>query len=113
MTLVLVNPGDTFSAQVINQAINVLEQPTGGQEIGRYRIEGSAYNASAIVSCPVQTLSRNASPVSLSIDTSDVAPSNLNTPSTGHLTQGGGQIFASATGIAQECKAAGVYTMSY
>lgn len=113
MALTLVNSGDTVYGQVINQVINVLEQPSGGQELGHYKIQGSAYNASAFISCNLITLSRNATPVSLTVDTSDQAPSNMASPSTGHLTQGGAQIFGQATGINVACAAAGKTTMQY
>lgn len=113
MTLTLVNPGDTFSAQVINQAITVLEQPAGGQELGRYRLEGSGYAASALVNCNLITLSRNTAPVSISIDTADQAATNMAAPGTNFLTMGGAQIFSHSSGITTECKAAGNTTMQY
>ena len=113
MALTLVNAGDTFFAGTLNALINILQEPAGAQEKGKYVIEGNIYSTSAFMSCPTTTLSRNSTPVSLSIDTADVSPTNVNSPSTGHLTQGGGQIYASCTTVTTIGQVAGNTTWQY
>jgi hypothetical protein len=113
MALSTVTIGETLSNTLINQLVNVLEQPSGGQELGHYKIQGSSYSSSAYISANLVTLSRNATPVSLGVTTVDQVPSNIASPSTGHLTAGGGQIYGQATTSAQACGVAGTYTMQY
>lgn len=115
MALTLANIGDTFLVSMLNQVINVLQMPSGGQELGKYKIEGNSTTTTATQSCPILTRSRNATPISLSIDTADQAVSSLNAPSTDHLTQGGARILATvnaASGQPDE-HCAGNWTMQY
>jgi len=87
-------------------------QPSGGQEIGHYYLASTATAASQLVSGYISSESRNATPVSISIDQSDHSASNCAAPSTGTLTQGGAQVYtrSSASG---DVNVAGKYTIQY
>lgn len=113
MALTLVSNGQLSDASQLNQIINVLMQPSGGTETGRYIIAGNIYTNGAFISYYVCSLSRNATPVSASIDTADVSPTNLNAPGTSHLTNGGFQIFASNSSASTSSSAGGHYTINF
>ena len=113
MSLTVANAGDTIYSSTINQLINVLQAPAGAQEKGKYKLEMNAYSTSAFISCPITTLSSNSTPVSASIDTADNSPFDVGTPNTGHLTQGGMQIYAQVTTVNTIADAGGNWTMQY
>lgn len=115
MSLTPVVTGATIYATDFDQFYNVLQQPSGGQEKGHYLIGGNAYTASANLSLYLPCLSRTSVPVSVSIDTADVAPSNMTTPTTARLTHGGFQVTGngSSSGAQLVCKAAGNYTVQW
>lgn len=93
--------------------MNVLQRPAGGQEAGKYICIGSGYATNAVVSCCIVSISRGATPVSVSVDTVDTAPTGVGSPSTGHLTSSGFQVFAAATGAGTNIGCAGNYTIQY
>lgn len=98
MSLTTVNAGDTFYPSVLNQLIDVLKREAGQQETGHYLIAGNSYTATGLyLSCYSITRSRNATPVSASVDTADQSMVNLGSPSVGHITQGGAQVYAAAS----------------
>jgi hypothetical protein len=106
--------GDTFTAETLNQAIRILQQPPGGQELGHYKIQANSYSGTGVVvSCNLITLSRNSTPVSLSVDTSDGALQNMTGPNVNHLTQGGAQVYGNTSGAFLAVSVAGKHTMQY
>lgn len=114
MALYTVSTGQTIQAQDVDQLVNVLQQPGSSQEKGKYMLEGNAYVSGAYFSLYMPSLSRNTSPVSVSIDTADNAPTALlNAPSTDHLTANGFHIFSNTTGISSNQFCAGNYTIQY
>jgi len=113
MSLTAVASGAVINHGDVNQLINVLQQPSGGQEAGHYKLEFSAYTANAVISCNILTLSRGSTPVSLSVDTADDAAVNIGAPSTTHLTSGGARIKATATAAGNIAHEGGNYTMQY
>lgn len=115
MALYTVSNGNTANAADLNQIINVLQQPTGGTETGKYVLGGSPYTSNAVISTNINTLSRNATPVSVSIDTSAQAPAGgMGTVSTGFLTSSGLQIYClNATGPSTNARASGNFTVQY
>lgn len=89
-------------------------QPSGGQEKGKYWLEGSGYVSGADITMFMPSQSRNATPVSVTIDTADQAPSShLNAPSTASLTSGGFHISASVTAVTPNEFCGGNYTIQY
>jgi len=74
----------------------------------------SSSGIGGVVGFFARSLSSNSTPVSVSTDTADVAPTNLSTPATLHLTAGGFLINAnSGSSAAVSCSAAGNYTIQY
>lgn len=108
-----VGTGQTINAADINQLAVVLQRPSGSQESGKYFLVDSSYATGATVGDYVGSISRGATPVSVTIDTLDVAPSNCNTPTTDHLTSNGFRVSTTSTGIATSVQVAGGYTISY
>lgn len=113
MALTLNEPGATIYANLINQFLYQLQQPAGAQELGDYEISNNSYASGAFFTCNILFESRVSVPVSMSIDTSIDSLHSLNSPSTGHITMGGCQCFASSTGIATSVHCGGKYTAQY
>jgi hypothetical protein len=114
MPLTPYSAGDTFNSNTINQFVNILLEPSGGQETGHYEIEGPVYTASgSFLSGPIVTLSRVSVPVSASVDSSDDSGAKLNAPTTGHLTAGAMQIYAATNSTGTTGHVGGVYTCQY
>ena len=113
MSLTLVVNGANVFATDVNQVVNVLQQPSGGQEHGHYFLGGNAYTSSARISTFVKSISRTSVPVSVSIDTADVAPSNLGSPTTDNVVAGGFHVLTTSTGTHTNCNTAGNYTLQY
>lgn len=114
MALTIVTNGNTAQANDLNQVINILQQPSGGQEKGRYWLAGWANAANNIISFYVCSQSRNSTPVSASIDTADQAPTaGLGTPTAVHLTNGGFQVSDQATGATAGSFCGGNYTIQF
>lgn len=111
--LYLITQGSTLLAQDVNQALAILQQPAGGQEAGKYQVAGPSYAVGAFIGVYIGSLSRVSAPVSVSIDTADVAPASINAPSTVNLTSSGFGVIANSTAIAPSGNAAGNYTISY
>ena len=116
LTLIPTNTKNTvIQAGDINQIINVLQQPSGGQEAGHYFLEAPGYTNGATVSWYIPSLSRNATPISVSVDTSDQANVGFQnaTPNTNHLTMGGFQIWNPTSGAQGNPRAGGNYTIQF
>lgn len=116
MALTIVVTGATINASDLNQTINVLQQPSGGQEKGKYFMAGPVYANGAVVAEYVGSLSRGATPLSVTIDEADQAHTGgLNaTPTTAQLTASGFQVFSlSTTGPNVNARAGGGYTIQY
>lgn len=101
--------GNTIFASDLYQ----LCRPSGGQETGKYYLGGWAGAINDLVSLYMPSLSRNATPTGVVIDTADQAASNLQTVAANNLTANGFQISAGASGAATNCHAAGNYTISF
>lgn len=87
------SPG--ISANFLNAVEAILQQNSGGQESGRYFVGGFSTAASQTISNYIVTLSRTTVPVSVNFDETDTTHSaSLSTPTTGHLTSGGFQMYA-------------------
>jgi len=102
-----------IQAADVNQAVYVLQQPSGGQEAGHYVDGGNGYQSGAEVSAYVTSLSRNSTPVSVSIDQTDGTIAGLNSPTTATLTSGGFGVHTTSTGANTNCYVGGNYTISY
>ena len=113
MALYTVSSGNTINATDINQLVNVLMQPSGGQEIGAYYLDGWASGSGQEIGDWVSTLSRGATPVSVSIDTSIASPYNINSPSTNSLNSNGFHVYATSNGSSSKCYVGGKYTLQY
>lgn len=89
-------------------------QPSGGQEKGKYWLEGNSYASGADITYYLSSQSRNATPVSVSIDTADRVPTtNLNAPAAANLTASGFHISASTTATSLNEFCGGNYTIQF
>lgn len=115
MALYTVATGNTINALDVNQIVNVLQKPSGATEAGKYFLGASIYTNGALASMYVLTLSRNATPVSVSIDTLDQAPvGGMGAMATANLTQGGFQLYSlSGTTQGVNARAGGNWTVQY
>lgn len=113
MSLYTVSSGTTINAQDVNQLVNVLQQQSGGQELGKYYLTFNASASGYFGSVWIVSLSRVSTPVSVTIDTSIANPVFCNNVATSNLGTAGFQIFAQSTGANGNCRVGGVYTIQY
>lgn len=114
MALNLVTTGNVVLAADINQLVQVLQRSAGQTETGKYVLAWAGYTNGATGSLYQDSLSRVSTPVSVTIDTADVSPGgSANSPSTGHLTAGGFQVFSSTTAASVNAFEGGNYTIQY
>ena len=113
MSLSTVSNGAVISHNDIDQIINVLQQPSGGQEKRKYHLAGNSYANLGWVSLYVRSLSSNSTPVSVSIDTADTAPTNIGTPAALQQTASGFQVHGQTSAAQVSCNAGGNYTLQY
>lgn len=109
MALPAIN-GNTIVAADLYQ----LCRPSGGAEGGKYFVSGWSNASGDLLQAYIPSQSRNATPVSVSIDTVDQSATNVNAPSTGHLTASGFQVYTTSTSAqASNLQVGGGYTISY
>lgn len=113
MALNTVTTGNTVLASDVNQLVNVLQRASGQTEAGKYFIDEACYANTSIISQYMTSLSRVSTPVSVSIDTSDVSPSNCGSPSTAHLTANGFQVDTASNTINVNCGCGGNATIQF
>lgn len=116
MSLTTVVSGNVIQAGDINQLVNVLKQPSGGTETGKYFMAGPVYANGAVVAEYVGSLSRGSVPVSVAVDTADQAPTGgmSGSVSTAQLSASGFQVFSlTTTGPNVNARCGGNYTISY
>jgi hypothetical protein len=104
-----------ISAAFLNAVENVFRQSSGGTETGYYFLSGSPYTTGAVVVQWYVTISRNTTPVSMSIDTSLLAPtSGMGTPIAAQFYNSGFQIYClTTTGPNTNARCGGLYTVQY
>ena len=113
MGLTTVSTGATIRAVDFDQFYNVLQQPSGGQEAGHYFLADNSYASGGTISLYLPSLSRTSSPVSVSIDSSDTAPSGITSVTTNNLTSGGFQVNSASTAITTNAIVGGKYTIQF
>ncbi len=114
MALYQVQTGMTINASDIDQLVQVLQRPTGSTETGKYYLTDSGYATGAAQGEYIGSISRGSTPAgSVSIDTSDQAPSNCSSPTTDHLTANGFRVSTTATATATVVQCGGNYTINY
>jgi hypothetical protein len=91
----------------------VLEQPSGGTETGKYVLSGWGSVNTDHISHYMVSISRTSVPVSVVIDTVDIAATNINAPATALLTANGFQVFSTPTGATINASVAGNSTINY
>lgn len=97
----------------MNNVENVLEQPSGGSEIGKYHVAFGGYAVNAIGSEWMNTISRTAVPVSITTDEADFAHTNCNAISSNTLSQSGVQLYTGATTTNTSCNVGGNLTFNF
>jgi len=115
MSLTDVVAGDQINASDINQALNILQQPSGGVEAGSLEIDGWAGASGDQLSIYLSSRSRGATPVSLTISTSYFdGPTNINTPlNYSHLDANGVQIWQTSNAANASCHVGTTFTWNY
>ena len=114
MALYTVANGQVINASDVNQLVNMMQAPSGAQEKAKYWLGGNGYATNAVISYYVRTTSQGATPVSVSIDTTDQAPTgSLFSPNAVHLTAYGFQIYANTSAATGNAYCAGGYTVQY
>jgi hypothetical protein len=101
------------SAAFLNALENVLEQPSGGTETGKYYILQAGYINAAQTSMYVVSISRTAVPVSVVIDEADVAHTNVAAAVATLQTANGFLVSTQSTGVTTNERVAGNYTLTY
>lgn len=113
MSLTRVSTGGPIQASHINQFCDVLQRASGQTESRKYHLSFASYVNSSLGSMYISTLSSGATPVSVSIDTADTAPSGCGSPNTNHLTANGFQLYSFSTGVNPGCNVGGNWTVTY
>lgn len=108
------NSAPGISSTFLNNLENVLAQPSGGTESGSYFLQGNGTVVGAVVSSWITTLSRVSTPVSVSIDTTRVAPTTgANTPAAPILYPGGFQVMFTLNSSSNTARCGGNYTVQF
>jgi hypothetical protein len=102
-----------ISAAFLNAIENVLEQPSGGTEAGKYLLAGWGNAASDFISQYIPSLSRTSVPVSLALDEADIAHTFCAAVGNGNLTANGFQSFTTTSGAAINARVGGNYTTTW
>lgn len=89
--------GNTIVVQDVNQIVNVLQQPSGGTETGRYFLLVTATAAGQYSIAYIRTTSQISVPVSVTIDQAVVAATNCSAPAADALTSFGFRIYTTST----------------
>jgi hypothetical protein len=114
MALTTVSNGNTANASDLNQVINVLQQPSGGQEKGTYWLGGNGYTTNAYIQQSISSLSRVSTPVSVSIDTAIQAPiGNLTNILAGTINSGGFHVYGQVSSASSNAYCGGNYTLQF
>ena len=104
-----------ITADFLTKIEQVLIQNTGGSESGKYFVADGVYTSGAVANAYIQTISRTTIPVSVSIDTADLAPTGgMSAPATAQLTHAGFQIYSlSTTGPNVNARCGGNWTVNW
>lgn len=106
--------GGQINASDVAQLVAVLQRPASSTETGKYIVNGNSYVDQGIVSTYIASLSRGAAPVSVTVDTADLAPFGMSASAiTNRLTAGGFQVYGRSTGAQITCGFGGNYTIQY
>jgi hypothetical protein len=111
-----VSIGNTIQSLDINQCVNVLFQPSGGSETGKYWLGFASYTGAgggAVGSLYMPSRSRGASPVSLTLDETDQAHNNCGAIQNDHLTANGFHAYSFGSGVFTSCNVGGNYTINF
>src|SRR5882724_7221689 len=91
-------------------------RPSGSTETGKYYLYSQTYAINATFSCYMQSQSRGATPVSVSVDEADHSHSsaggNCAAPTTQLLTSNGFHIYTGGTGANTIAQVGGNFTIS-
>lgn len=113
MALTTVSSGNTAQANDLNQVINILQQPSGGQEKGKYWIESNGEASGSYGIDYYNSLNRNAVPVGVSIDEADAGHNTCNAASSANLTAFGVKITTTSTAQTIHFFVAGNITLQF
>ena len=114
MALNTVTTGNTILAGDVNQLVNVLQRSAGQTESGQYYLVGNGYTTSANVSLYMRSLSQNATPSSVTVDTATQSSINFaGSVQTGILSANGVLIYFATTGASVNPKCGGNWTIQY
>lgn len=117
MALYTVTQNGGINAQDVQQIIAELQKTTGTQEVENYLLAGGLWTTSptlSYISLWITLRSRNATPVSVTVDTGMQAPhGSANSPQVGQFSQSGFQLYCNGFGLAASSGCGGTYTVSF
>lgn len=113
MAITKVVSGNTMQAADLNQALTVLQQSSGGQEISKLDLEGGCYATGCVLSQWMNTWSRGSSLVSVTYSAATYGPSNIGSPATSHMSIYGFQTYVTSTAAATDCYGGWTWTAQY
>lgn len=114
MSLYTVDFDQVSQPEDLNQIVDVLQQPPGGQETGGYFIGGACYAANGYISTWISTLSRFSTPVSVAINTNVQNPTgNIGSPTAARLNANGFQVYAQFSAASLNGYCGGGYTVQF
>lgn len=102
-----------ISAAFLNAIERVFVQSSGGTELGGYYLTAWASTSNQSMGAWVPSLSRGATPVSVSIDTTIQSASLCGAPSTDHLNANGFHVYANSSSAASAMNVGGNWTITY
>ncbi len=91
----------------LNKVEAVLSRPSGDTETGKYQLNGNSYVSGGIISEYHSSISRSATPTSVTIDTADYSPSVCSTPVTDNISSNGFHIKTTTTAITANANVGG------
>ncbi len=106
--------GALIAASHVDQLVDVLQRMSGQSEAGKWFLFSGGYQNGWTVSQYMVSHSQGSTPVSVSIDTADQAPTQAaNSPATQNLTSSGFVVDYSVQGLTNTSRAGGNFTINY
>jgi hypothetical protein len=113
MSLIRPSTGNTIAASHVDQLVDVLQRSSGQTETGKYVISMAIYTSNGSCSWYYPSLSRGATPVSVSVDHADIGFSQCSSVNATNLTANGFEIYLGSTTSGSNGGCGGNVTISY
>lgn len=114
MTLYTVINNNIIQAADFVQILDIFQREAGQTESAHYFLSGNSPFGSALILKYIRSYSKQSVPLSVTFDTSDTAPSNVQTPTTSGVSSMGFTISTFTTGSTHtDCSVGGRWTLQY